>query len=236
MRSKGFVPFEKRSEYLYSTTSTENKVETHIGQYRVKFTYAKCGLTSVVAQQIKDNEEHWTFRKWNALKKNVPFGQSTDAEADSTWGSAVFCYACMCVNFIMNTMFEEAILSIKDGIQTAEEYFKGQEEFLHTANYIIRPFGIFLVIMGLYLLFSPVIALMSWIPLVGVLIGQIASFAAFVFAFLVGLTLSCLTIAVAWVFYRPLIGIPLLCLTAAGIYFCFINDPSAKVVSPITVE
>ena len=71
MRSKGFVPVEKRSEYLYSTTYTENKFETHIGQYRVKFTYAKCGLTSVVAQQIKDNEEHWTFRKWNALKKKA---------------------------------------------------------------------------------------------------------------------------------------------------------------------
>jgi hypothetical protein len=57
MRSKGFVPFEKRSEYLYSTTSTENRVDTHIGQYRIKFTFAKCGLTSVVAQQIRDNED-----------------------------------------------------------------------------------------------------------------------------------------------------------------------------------
>ena len=86
MRLKGFVPFEKRSEYLYSTTSTENKVENHIGQYRVKFIYSKCGLTSVIAQQIKDNEEYWTFRKWNALKKNVPFSESTDAEADSKLG------------------------------------------------------------------------------------------------------------------------------------------------------
>jgi hypothetical protein len=107
---------------------------------------------------------------------------------------------------------------------------------MDTANYIIRPLGVFFVILGLYLLFFPVITLMTWIPLVGVLIGQIASFAAFVFALLVGLTLSSLTIAIAWVFYRPLIGIPLLCLTAAGIYFCFINDPSTKVVSPVTVE
>lgn len=162
-------------------------------------------------------------------KKNVPFGQSTDAEADSTWGPAMFCYACICVNYLMNTMFEEAINNFRDGIQTAEEYFKGQEDFVNTANYIMRPLGIFLVILGLYMLFSPVIAMLKWIPLVGALLGSIASLAAFIFAFLVGLTLSCLTIAVAWVFYRPLIGIPLLCLTGVGIYFCFFNDPNAQI-------
>ena len=98
-------------------------------------------MTSVIAQQIKDNEEYWTFRKWNALKKNVPFSESTDAEADSKLG--IF------FNFLMNSMFDKAILSIKDGIKPSKEYFKLQEEFLHTAKYVMRPFGIFLVMLGL---------------------------------------------------------------------------------------
>ena len=102
---------------------------------------------------------------------------------------------------------------------------------IETANKIIRPTGIFLTILGLYLLFSPIIAMLTWIPLVGSLLGSVASFAAFIFAILVGLTLSCLTIAIAWVFFRPLIGIPLLFLTAAGIYLCFLFDPEAKIVT-----
>jgi hypothetical protein len=86
-----------------------------------------------------------------------------------------------------------------------------------------------LTILGLYLLFAPVIALLNWIPLVGALLGSVAAIAAFLFALLVGLTLSTLTIAIAWVFFRPLIGIPLLCLTACGIYIAFFFDPNSKI-------
>jgi len=79
-------------------------------------------------------------------------------------------------------------------------------------------------ILGLYLLFSPIIELLKWIPLVGWLLGGLVSIAAFVFAFIVGGTVSCLVIAVAWVFFRPLIGIPLLLATGTGIYFIFFYD------------
>lgn len=62
------------------------------------------------------------------------------------------------------------------------------------------------------------------IPFVGWLLSSIFAVAAVIFAVVVGLTLSTLTIAIAWVFFRPLIGIPLLLLTAAGIYFAFFFD------------
>ena len=70
-------------------------------------------------------------------------------------------------------------------------------------------------------MFSPIIALLKWIPLVGWLLGGLVSVAAFIFALVVGGTLACLMIAIAWVFFRPLIGIPLLLATGAGIYFIF---------------
>ena len=56
------------------------------------------------------------------------------------------------------------------------------------------------------------------IPLVGWLLSGIVAVAAIIFAIVVGLTLSVLTIAVAWVFFRPLIGIPLLLLVGASVY------------------
>ena len=72
------------------------------------------------------------------------------------------------------------------------------------------------------MLFSPVIAVLSWIPLVGSLLGFAVSAAAFIFALVVGLVLSCLVIAIAWVFYRPLIGVSMLVLVAIGVYFIFV--------------
>ena len=62
------------------------------------------------------------------------------------------------------------------------------------------------------------------IPFVGWLLSWIVAVAAVIFAVVVGLTLSVLTIAVAWVFFRPLIGIPLLIAVGASIYLVFFYD------------
>jgi len=88
----------------------------------------------------------------------------------------------------------------------------------------IRVLGIVLTIFGIYLLFSPIIALLKWIPLVGWLLGGLVSVAAFIFALLVGTIISTFVIAVAWVFFRPLIGIPLLIGAGVGSYFTFYYD------------
>ena len=97
------------------------------------------------------------------------------------------------------------------------------------ANKIIRPLGIFLTILGLYFLFAPVIALLKWIPLVGYMLGYFASVAAVIFSVIVGLTVSCFTIALAWIFFRPMIGIPLMALTLAGVYLAFFYNPEGSI-------
>ena len=229
MKEHGYGQFEFSNGYFQSHANPENP-SSDIGKYRVKFHYNKCGQTSVLAQQVKDDDGNWTFRKWNPYKINVPYGQGTDAEADSTLGPLLFCYICAIVNCCMNSMFEEVVDVFVDGIKTPEDYFKEQRESLEFASSVLRPTGIVLTILGLYFLFAPVIALLHFIPLVGALLGSFAALAALIFALVVGSTVSCFTIAVAWVFFRPLIGIPLLCLTAGGIYLAFFFDPSGGMV------
>ena len=68
------------------------------------------------------------------------------------------------------------------------------------------------------------------IPFVGWLLSGIVAIAAIIFAITVGLTLSVLTIAIAWVFFRPLIGIPLLILVGISIYFAFFYDWGSQAV------
>ena len=62
------------------------------------------------------------------------------------------------------------------------------------------------------------------IPLVGWLMSWIVALAAVIFAVIVGLTLSVLTIAIAWVFFRPLIGIPLLLIVGVSVYLTWFYD------------
>lgn len=208
---------------LFSSTDDNDNEGEHVGQYRIKFHYNECGEATIMAQQIQDDEGVYTFRKWNPDKKNVPFGTSTDAEQDTVC-SPMCCYICMCVNCLMNSLFEEVVDHAKDGSTTSEDYFKGKESDLGSSAKILRVVGICLTILGHYLLFSPVIKTLNMIPFVGWLLSGVVAIAAIIFAVVVGLTLSILTIAIAWVFFRPLIGVPLLILVGVSIYLTFFYD------------
>ena len=132
----------------------------------------------------------------------------------------------------MGTFFEETVDVAEDGSKTAEKFFNDQEEKLSTAAKIIRPLGIFLTILGIYLLFSPIMSTLAWIPLIGGLLSNVVAFAAFLTALIVGGTISCLVIGVAWVFFRPLVGVPLLAATIVGFYFIFFyGEGDASVAS-----
>ena len=66
----------------------------------------------------------YTFRKWNPDKKMVPYGQSTEADADSTCGPTALCYTCFCVDAIMTHEYEDAVDMSTDGLMSPEFYFK----------------------------------------------------------------------------------------------------------------
>lgn len=86
---------------------------------------------------------------------------------------------------------------------------------------MFRIVGCLTCILGFYLLFTPIIGLVAWIPLVGMLLATAVNFAALLFASVVGLSLSITTIALAWVFFRPIVGAALLALVTLSIYYTF---------------
>jgi hypothetical protein len=81
----------------------------------------------------------------------------------------------------------------------------------------MRVGGFFMMFFGICLLFSPIIALVSWIPLVGSLLGMGIAIAVGIFALVLAVILTSLTIAIAWLYYRPLFGACLLGVVAVGI-------------------
>jgi len=84
-------------------------------------------------------------------------------------------------------------------------------------------------VVGHYFLFSPIIALFAWIPLVGGLLSGIIAFAAGVFALVWATTLHFFVMGVSWIVYRPLLGLLLLTGVGIGIAIMYMGDGDALV-------
>jgi len=194
----------------------------HIGQVRVSFQYDRCSEATIIAQQIVGEKDEFTFRKWNPDKLNVAVGQKTEQETEEfSYFGFMCCYMCMCVDGWMSFAFEEVIDHAADGTQTAKSYFNNQEGKLVWSTRMTRICGILLAVAGLWMIFTPIIAVLNWIPLIGTLLGGVAALASFLFALLVGTTVSLLVIATAWLFFRPCMALSLLTLVGVGTYMIF---------------
>ena len=189
---------------------------------RVWFRYSPCGQTAIMQQQMKNNEGQLSFREWNPKKRDVPWGDDVNGEPDKLWcDHPIACCICHIVNFCFKTIFEETVDVAQDGHVNPQEHFESQKGNVETFAVVGRIVGIICMILGNYLLFLPWIKLLNMIPFVGWLLSAFASIAAFIWSFFVGLNTAVFIIAVAWVFYRPLFGICMLIIFAAGIFFAF---------------
>lgn len=95
--------------------------------------------------------------------------------------------------------------------------FKNMNQDNEKTTLIFRIVGWLLIFFGICLLFSPIIYTLNWIPLVGFLMASGARFIVGIFALVVSITLSALTIGLAWLYYRPLYGAALLGVVGVGV-------------------
>jgi hypothetical protein len=106
-----------------------------------------------------------------------------------------------------------SILLLDYGALSADSMFKTAEESNVVVTWLLRVGGFLLMALGLFLVLRPLAVLADVIPILGSLLGMgIGLFVAVVAA-----SLTLVTIAVSWLFYRPLLGIALLLLAGGGI-------------------
>ena len=108
----------------------------------------------------------------------------------------------------------DSILLVETGSRTAAQMFKTAQDRNATLTWILR--GVFFLMMslGLFLVFRPVAVLADVIPFLGTLLGAGIG----LFAFLGAAILSFVTIAVAWVAVRPVLGISLLVVAGVALF------------------
>lgn len=91
----------------------------------------------------------------------------------------------------------------------AQDMFKMAQDRNKMLTWAIRIFGFFILGIGFSMVLRPIAVLASILPFLGRLVGTGTT----VVAFLLGGIVWCLTVSIAWIFYRPILGISILAIT-----------------------
>lgn len=111
---------------------------------------------------------------------------------------------------------------LETGTKTKEEMFQNAENANTMMTWILRVVGWLMMYMGLKMVFKPLEVLGDVLPILGDLIG----IGTGILAFLIATPVALITIAVAWLFYRPILGIVLLA-AAGGLLYLLIKKRAA---------
>jgi hypothetical protein len=104
---------------------------------------------------------------------------------------------------------------LKSGTLSAEAMFQQEKEGNAMLTWILRLVGFLMMLFGLLMVANIFSVLASVVPFFGDIVGAGTGLLAFAIA----LPLTLVTIALAWLAYRPLIGIPLLLAAAGSVVF-----------------
>ncbi len=121
----------------------------------------------------------------------------------------------------------EEFLLVSDGAVPAADMFKGAQDENRIITWIIRLVGMVLLMTGFGLLMAPLGVLADVLPLAGTIVRMGTGLIAFV----LGLVVGVVTIALAWFAFRPLLSIAILVvggLIAFGVYRLARNRSATK--------
>ena len=113
------------------------------------------------------------------------------------------------------------------GNKTSEQMFATEHSNNKTMLWILRLVGFVLVMISIRIILKPMEVMGDVIPFIGGIIG----FGIGIIAFLVAIPISLSTIAVAWLFYRPLLAVSLFAIVVAMIWFIIYKIRQNKKIS-----
>ena len=117
---------------------------------------------------------------------------------------------------------------LSDGVRDSAEMFEAARSSNSTLTWLVRIGGFLLMFFGLSMVLKPLSVLADVLPI----LGDIVEMGAGLVAGLVALACALVTIAIAWIFYRPLIGIVLLAIAAFFIWKLYQKRAAKKAAAP----
>ncbi len=113
---------------------------------------------------------------------------------------------------------------LETGIKTKEEMFQNAEDANTMMTWILRVVGWLMMYVGLRMVFKPLEVLSDVLPILGDLVG----IGTGILAFLIATPVALVTVAIAWLFYRPILGIILLAAAVGLVVLLFKKRAAAK--------
>jgi hypothetical protein len=113
------------------------------------------------------------------------------------------------------TQAGDGLAMVKAGAHDADTMFAEAAKANQTLTWILRGAGFFVMALGFGLVFRPLAVVADVLPILGDMLRLGTGVISGVLAF----GLSMITISIAWIYYRPLIGIPLLLVGVGGIVY-----------------
>ena len=124
-----------------------------------------------------------------------------------------------------------AIEMISAGSKSAAQLYSEEQASRDLLTWVLRLVGFLAMGIGLALVCRPLSVVADVIPFVGNIVGGVSGF----LSFLIALPLTLIVISIAWVFYRPMVGIPILIVGVAGVVGAFVlksKNAKAKRLAP----
>jgi len=110
-----------------------------------------------------------------------------------------------------------------EGQRSVDDLIQGMAEANADKTKFYRYFGFFLMFLGFQFVMDPIPTVFHFIPFIGTAIGAVLYVAVFIVALALGCFGSITTISIAWVRYRPCLGIfAILCITAVAVGICML--------------
>ncbi|MGB7343485.1 MAG: TMEM43 family protein [Pirellulaceae bacterium] len=122
------------------------------------------------------------------------------------------------------TQFDTQLNMLSMGEVAPEQMIAAAEAANAQMTWILRAVGSGMMFFGFLMMMKPLSVLADVVPLFGSIVGAGTG----IVAFLLAAAGSLVTISVAWIFYRPVLGIGLLALAAVALFFLFKRTRGAK--------
>lgn len=123
------------------------------------------------------------------------------------------------------------IYRIKEGIHTGKDIVIDMTNENKMMKWLLRLAGTIIIMIGIGALFSPIQTIANYVPI----LNNIVSFATGIIAFVLGLAISLVVIAVAWFRYRPILSIVLIVIVA-GLIVVLMKSKKKKPIEDKKVE
>ncbi len=121
---------------------------------------------------------------------------------------------------------DDSEYELRTGTWTLDQMIKQANDDNNTMTWFLRILGVILVIAALKMIFSILVTLLQLVPF----LASIINLGVGLVCGVLGFVWSLIIIAIAWIFYRPILGISLLVIAAGLVYWLVIRGKKQQAV------